>query len=53
MKTTMVSETVKVRSGSFGEWVVWVLVDEMWKQYGVYESQERALEYAGYASGKF
>ncbi len=51
--TVQVSDTVRVREGSFGEWVVWVVVDERPRQYGVYESLERALEYAGYASEKF
>jgi hypothetical protein len=50
MKTTIqVNDATKVR-GTDCEWVVWVMVNDSWRQYGVYESQETALEYAGYAA---
>ncbi len=48
-----VCETVKVRSGAFGDWVVWVIRNDRPEQYGVYESKEFALEVATTATQRF
>jgi hypothetical protein len=53
MKTTIqVSDTVRIREGGLsGEWVVWVLSNDRYQQYGVYESRERAVETATWLAG--
>lgn len=35
-----------------GEWIVWVIVDERPREYGCYDSRERALEVAAYVAAK-
>jgi hypothetical protein len=49
-KTTIqVSDTVRVREGGLcGEWVVWVLSNDKYSQYGVYGSREGALDVAAW-----
>ena len=52
-ETVQVSATVRVREGGMdGEWVVWTIVDDRPRQYGVYDSRAQALEVATYVAGR-
>lgn len=48
-QTIHVSDSVKIREGGIsGQWVIWTLqASGSWREYGVYESRERAELAAG------